>query len=223
MPFSRSKHSPRTTARGLHHAQKPSTDNPPPPVHDHPVTTHGRRPRFGPATRQTSRSAHIRSARHRRPQPATRPAGQTPKDRHRPRRKRIRQIVPTPLNTRHADTRGHARNTRTTHPVRHAPTQRDKPAPNAAASRPPHPAQARLARPETHQNLIHPDKEQHGSENIVSTETTSRTRHAMTARPRPTPRHAPTRRTDNLAAIQPPDLSRQTRDNHAPEPAGTPT
>jgi hypothetical protein len=49
------------------------------------------------------------------PQPATRPTGQTPKDRHRPRRKRIRQIVPTPLNTRHADTRGpctqHAHNT----------------------------------------------------------------------------------------------------------------
>jgi hypothetical protein len=47
----------------------------------------------------------------------------------------------------------------TTHPVRHAPTQRDKPTPNTATLRSRSPAQARLARPETHQNLIHTDKE----------------------------------------------------------------
>jgi len=64
----------------------------------HQAITRDTRPRVGSASRQTSRCTHPTH----RPHPPPGPS-HAPKSKPQPRRRRTRQIVPTPLNTRRAD------------------------------------------------------------------------------------------------------------------------
>ena len=148
------------SARGLHHARKPSTENAPPSRHDPQVYPLGSRaaaaglasvpPHGRPLAQHTIRSASPSAPDHTRPeeqataQALTHPTDRSNAPEHSPRRRW-----------------GAMRITHTTHPVRHAPTQRNKPAPKRRSLTATTPGTSRLARPETHQNLIHTDKDHH--------------------------------------------------------------
>ena len=98
---------PRTLAQGLHHARKPSTENPTPPAQTrsahHPSDQH---PQHQASLRsRLTADLSLSTYPTRQPHPHPRPSP-APKDKEQPRRQRTRQIGPTPLNTRHADAGG---------------------------------------------------------------------------------------------------------------------